>query len=306
MELSLTVFNQVIVMFLLMGVGALAFKTKIISEQTNKQLSDVVLLIVNPCIIISAYYTKYDKNLAIGLLICFVFAVLTHIVGIILSTFLIKKNSSRDFSLERFSCVYSNCGFFAIPLVYAVLGPSGVLFLTAYITVFNLFIWTHGIFIISGQKNKNLLLQTLKTPVLISIFVGLFLFFTQIKLPSSLIEANNFIAKMNTPLAMFVSGVYVAQSNIFKALKIPKIYLISVIKLLLIPIIMIIIMKLLQVGNDQLFVVLIGAATPTGVTGILFSSKFNKNPILASEIVGITTILSIITIPFMVFLSSVI
>ena len=62
------------------------------------------------------------------------------------------KKEGKDTAIERFSSVYSNCGFMGIPLVNAMFGSEGVFYLTAFITVFNILAWTHGIIIISGEK----------------------------------------------------------------------------------------------------------------------------------------------------------
>ena len=138
---------QITVMFLLIMSGVFLYRIHWISEETNKQLSKIVISFVNPALMFCAYTIEFKESLLIGLLEAFGIAVITHLLFIAASRFFLRKKDER-YGLERYCCIYSNCAFIGIPLVSAVYGSEGVFYVTAYITVFNLLMWSHGIYLI--------------------------------------------------------------------------------------------------------------------------------------------------------------
>ena len=125
-------------MLVILLVGIFCSRIGLVSTEGSRCISNLLLNIVNPCLILTVYQTDYNSDLVAGLLVSFAAAILSHIVAILISTLLIRKGSSADFGLERYASVYSNCGFIGIPLIGSVLGDTGVFYLTAYMTVFNL------------------------------------------------------------------------------------------------------------------------------------------------------------------------
>ena len=143
MELVSIAANQIIIMFIILVLGFLCYKAKIIGENANKALSDVLLHLINPILIFVSYQTDFKKEMLLGLSAAFLMAILSHLFFLLAAHFCVKKSEQQDYLVERCSLVYTNCGFFGIPLVNGIFGSEGVLYLTAYITIFNLLIWTH-------------------------------------------------------------------------------------------------------------------------------------------------------------------
>ena len=305
MELALILLNQVFVMFLLILIGVICLKTKAISPDANKQMGDIALLVVAPAVILRAYQTQYDPALAKGLLIALALAIVTHIVAIAISLTL-KKSDKYDVKPEKFAIVYANSAFMAIPLITATFGDLGVFYLSAYITVFNLLQWTHGVFLMSGKRDKQSLSKLFLSPAIICICIGLLVFFFKITLPAPISKAISFVADMNTPLAMIATGGFIAQTNIFKAFTNLKVYFIVFIKIILLPLICMGIFKLLPVDPTISTVILIASACPCATSTIFFSSRFGRDSGYASQLVTLSTLLSIITIPLIVYIQSLI
>ncbi len=307
------IINQIVKMLLILLLGCLCFRLKLVDEAGNKMLANLLLMVVNPCVALMALQTDYRPELVSGLLISYLLAVATHLFAIFLSHFLIRKadgssggrgvllRGSEDYAVERFSCVYSNCGFIGIPLVQSILGNEGVLYLTAYMTVFNIFSWTHGISLITGRTSFKEVKKGLLTPMIFACFTGLILFFARIKIPQVPADAINYVAGMNTPLAMLIAGISVAQTDLRRMLKNARIYFVSALKLLLIPLLILPVLAALPISFNTALTILIAAACPTGATGTAFALKFHKNYRYASELYAFTTLLSLITIPLFVF-----
>ena len=138
------IFNQLLKMLIIMLLAYFCYKIGLITQEGNRTLSNLLLMVVNPCLIITVYQTPYDPTLIHGLMISFAAAAAAHILGIFLAHFLIPAGKSPEYAIERIAAVYSNCGFIGIPLINSVLGSDGVFYLTAYMTVFNILTWTHS------------------------------------------------------------------------------------------------------------------------------------------------------------------
>jgi len=138
--MTILIFEQLLKMFFIMLLAFLCYKIKLVSQEGNRSVSNLLLLVVNPCLILTVYQeTEYDPELIRGLLLAFAAAALCHVIGIIITSVLIRPQDRPDCSIERYSAMYSNCGFIGIPLVSNVLGGNGVFYLTAYMVSFNLF-----------------------------------------------------------------------------------------------------------------------------------------------------------------------
>lgn len=295
------IITQIMKMLLLLLVGYSCFRFKLIDQNGNKSMANLLLMVINPVLAITALQADYDPRLVKGLLTSFALAFAAHLIGIALSTLFIRKTGCANYEIERFSAMYSNCGFMGIPLVQSILGSEGVLYLTAYITVFNLLSWTHGMILMTGKTTWRDLKKGLLSPMILASTLGLILFFTRIRFPAIIGDTLDYIAGMNTPLAMIIAGVSVAQTSLPKLLQNKGIYLVSFLKLLLMPALVLAGLLLLHPSSVPACAVLIAAACPAATTCTAFSLRFQKNYLYASEIYAFTTLASLATIPIFVY-----
>ena len=297
------IFNQLLKMLFIMLFAYFCYKIGLITQEGNRTLSNLLLMVVNPCLIITVYQTPYDPALIRGLMISFAAAAAAHILGILMAHFLIPAGKNPEYAIERIAAVYSNCGFIGIPLINSVLGSDGVFYLTAYMTVFNILTWTHSLILLNGSFSFRRLRQGLLSPMMIGVVIAVVLYFARIQLPSVLLDSMNYIADMNTPLAMIIAGVSVAQTDPKKIFTKLHVYWTTILKLILIPFAVLLLLAAFRTEHDIAYTTLIAAACPTGATLTMMAIQFNKNYQYASEIFAFTTVCSIATIPFMTFLA---
>ena len=297
------IFEQLLKMFFIMVLAFVCFKIKLVDQNGNKTVSNLLLLIVNPILIITVYQTEYDPALVRGLLLAFAAAAATHILGIVISTLLIRPKVDADYSIERFNAMYSNCGFIGIPLIGSVLGDTGVFYLSAYMVMFNLFSWTHGVILMEKRFSFKNLKEGLLSPMFIATLIAVLLFFLQLEIPSVLLDSMNYIADMNTPLAMMVAGFSVAQADLRKMFAKLRIYYVSAVKLILFPICTIPLLLLLRLPTDVAMPILIAAACPSATTGTMMAIRYKQNYTYSSEMFALSTILAVATIPLIVLLA---
>lgn len=297
------IFHQLLKMSLIMILAFICYRAKIINQEGNKNLSNLLLMVVNPCLVITTFQTDYDPRLVKGLLISFLAAFAAHIIAILIARFFIPSANNSEYCLERFASIYSNCGFIGIPLIYSILGSEGVFYLTAYMTIFNLFTWTHGLILMEGHFSVAKLKEGLLSPLIIATCISMILFFFQIRLPETILSSIKYIADMNTPLAMMIAGFSVAQADLKKIFSNLHIYRVLLLKLLIIPFAVMSLLVLSGITPNIAYPILIASACPTATTTTLMAIRYNKNYTYASEIFSVSTLLSMISIPFVTYIA---
>ena len=305
METAILVIGQVFVILILLAVGAISYKLKLIRSSTADQMAAFALKVVTPCVIIKAYQIDFDSAKLYNMLIAGLLALLTHLIGIVLARLFFRKNEGAN-PILRFASIYSNCGFMGIPLIEGTVGQDGVIYACVYLIVFQAILWSHGVVTVKGGLKSIKFYKMFVNAGTIGIAIGLPLFFLSIRLPSVLSQAVNHIANLNTPLAMIVSGVYIAKSDIKKIFISPKLYLSVLLRHIIIPICIIGAIILLKPDPTVALTSLLIAACPTASAVTLFAALYGKKEDLeaSSQILTLSNILSVLTIPLVILFYS--
>jgi hypothetical protein len=293
------ILQQAFIMLILILVGAGCYRFRCLSKDTVSEISALVLKVINPIVILLAYQREFQQELVINLGWTFALAALSYALAMAVSYLAIRRRENGETAIERFSCIYSNCGFMGIPLVQAMFGYEGVFYLTAYLTLFNALAWTHGVMQISGQRSMKSVLRVLRSPAILAIAAGMLLFFARITLPAILSEPLEMIGNLNSPLAMFVAGATIAQTDLRGVLKKPRIFYVSFLKLLVIPAVCVLAFRLFPADTAVEMTVLAATAAPSAAMCTMQCLQYKKNAAYASEIFGVTTLLSVGTMPLM-------
>ena len=296
------VFEQTIIMFLIIVIGALCYKFRLINDDGKKQLSDLVLYVVNPLLIFLAYQTDVRAELIDGFLWTAGMGVVTYTAFILLSKVIFRVKQDSKTVIERFSAVYSNFGFMGTPLIFGVFGSDGVFIMNGFVTVSNLFIWTVGIMSVSGKSGKGSmsLLKALTAPAVIAVIAGIICMFTGIRIPDITYTALNNVAEMTTPLAMIVAGASIMSAGLINSIKTPRVYLVSAVRLLLLPLAGTALIMFIPCPDMPKLITLIEISCPTAAIGTMFAIKYDRDPHYASQIFAVSTLMSMITLPLVV------
>lgn len=298
MELGFILFWQIALMFVMMMMGYGMYKIKRISSMGSKEMGAVLLYVVTPIIIMRAYTVEYTQQRAFNMLIALGLALVSVFLSIAVSKMIYKEER-----IENFSATYSNAGFMGIPLVQATLGTEAVFYLSAYLAVMVLIQWTLGIVVITGDKSHTSFKRILTNPVILGILGGLAIFFLQLTLPKFVLDVFNIISGMNSPLAMLVLGVYLAQIRWISLINSWKIVSVSFVRMIMIPLIVGLLM--IFVSNEYYtikMVTLIAASAPVGFNVAILAQQFDKDYFQAVRYVCHSTLFSIVTMPAMVIL----
>lgn len=293
-----SIIEQVGIMTLLVAIGFFARKKDFLDEHMTKKLSTLVLTFATPMVILTSYQKPFEPSALNNLLIAFGLAVLSFVLCYILVPLIMRGKNKDDTLIEKFACIYSNCAFMGIPLIDGVYGSDGVFYLTAYVTLFNICVWTHGVMFMQGSKfSFKAFGKALLSPCVIATFVGIILFLCNIALPNFLLSTAKHLSNINTPLAMMIAGSTIATVSLKLAVKKPRLYYTCFVKLILLPLIVMAICLVLKTDTVISGVIILATACPTAAISTMFAIRFGKNAGYSSEIFAVTTLLSMLTLP---------
>ncbi len=293
------VFNQMLVLFLLMLTGYYSLKKSILNQEASKKISSLIVNITNPAFIISGVITD-NRIGGIKELITVVFISVGMYIGLIVIAEILPRllrieQSNRG--LYKAMIVFSNIGFMGFPIISAIFGREVLLYGAVFILPYNILAYTYGINVISNSENKTFNVKNIINPGVIACVIAIFIFILNIKLPSFAINTINSIAGLTTPLSMIVIGISLGTLSFKDLFTDIKLYIFSFIKLIIIPIISFFILKFVSDDNVIIGTTIIMLSTPIGSMTAMLATEYNGNSKLASKAIIVTTIISVITIP---------
>ena len=298
MELALITAQQVIVLFLLIGCGFVAVKTGVLKQEGKQTLSNLLLYLVVPAMIVHSYMMEFSEEILHNLLAAFGMSILAILIGTAITLLLTARRKDRRMPIFRFACVFSNAAYMGFPLISALFGSEGLLYASAYVTVFNILLWTMGYGMVSGSSNpKEVARSLLHTPVLYAMVVGLAIYLLQIPVPSLIAQPIDLLSGMNTPLSMLITGMLIAAGDLKSIVCDQHIWKLAALRMVLIPAVCVAVFALLGFHGMSAQVVLLLECCPAAAITSVFAVQFGHEERFAAGSVVLTTLLSIVTLP---------
>ena len=305
MHISLLLMNQIIQLFIMIFMGFIIVKAKLLKAEDSKILSVIVLYLVIPCVIINAFQVDYTPQTVKGLLIALAGSVMTQVILLIVVSILGRVFHLNE--VEVASIYYSNSGNLIVPIVTFILGKEWVLYGCVFMSVQLVFIWTHCKKIISRESTYDWRKIVLNINM-ISIAIGIVLFLTRIHLPAIINNTLSAIGSMIGPASMIVTGMLFAGMDFKQIFANKRVYFVSFFRLIIVPVIALFLIKCSQLskfssnGNKLMMIVFLAIITPSASTVTQMCQVYGNNSQYASAINVVTTLLAIVTMPLMVML----
>ncbi len=302
----ITVFTQVSVLMLMIAVGFIAAKTGIMTEAGAACCTDIALIIATPCVIIKSLMRRFDAAVMKSLLLAVALTLLVQVLMITLGTLLLRSKDLKRQRTLRFGSIFANCGFMSLPLQEVMLGADGTLYGSAYVIMFNLVVWSYGVYLISGDKRYIQPKKLFVNPGIAGLLIGLIIFVFSVPVPQVLSSTVNYLAAIYTPLPMLIIGYHLSKTNVLKAFKDIKCIAAVILRLLVYPLVSLGVLYLLGVRGTLLVSVIISLSAPVAAVTTMFSSKFGGgDTALSVDMVSLSTVLSIITMPAVITLAQI-
>jgi len=293
----LNVAGQVLVLFILIAVGFVCRKIKLLDDRAVSGMTNLVVYIVTPANIIVAFHREFRAELLKGLLLSFLAAFLTYGIASILAKLIIREKDEDKRMVLRFAAAYPNAGYMGIPLQTAILGEIGVFYCAAYIGMFHMYIWSYGVHLLDKEKGGVRLRKILLSPCIIAIFIGLILFFMPVDLPELVISPIRSLASLATPVPMIIIGYYLAGSSLKSIFGNGYIYVAAFVKMIFSPIVALVICRLLNFDTAMTVSCIIATSASSAAMTTMLATKFGRDAYVAAGMVSFTTIAAIVTMP---------
>ena len=299
-------------LFIMLIVGYIASKLGIIDQVASKKLSALIVNVGQPTLIIySIIKIQYSaENLSLGLkTLAMGFAI--HFIGAALALLACMKIKNLDErKLIEFSIVFGNTGFIGIPIMESLFGDMGAFMGSFIIVSFNVLAWTLGILILGRGRDdikltlKKALINKGTVPSLIGF--ALFLipaFWKSFRLPEFALSSLSYLASLCTPISMLIIGALLASRTPKQIFGSAKIYYLCFLRLIALPMIVCISMKLL--GFDGMWILAATALTsmPSATMVSMLAEIYDISPGFSAQGVGTTSLFSIATMPCIIFIA---
>ena len=246
MHISLLLMNQIIQLFIMIFMGFIIVKAKLLKAEDSKILSVTILYLIIPCVIINAFQIDYTPQTVKGLLIALAGSVMTQVILLIVVSILGRVFHLNE--VEVASIYYSNSGNLIVPIVMFILGKEWVLYGCVFMSVQLVFIWTHCKKIISREPSYDWRKIVLNINM-ISIAIGIILFLTRIHLPAIIDNTLSAVGSMIGPASMIVTGMLFAGMDFKQIFANKRVYFVSFFRLIIVPVIALFLIKCSQLST---------------------------------------------------------
>lgn len=290
--------NLQIMMLILLFIGYLLKKRKILTTSTQSGITDLIINVILPCSIINSFLIDFDLDILIASLSVLLISFGIQFFCLFSSRLFFMKFANRQRKVLEYATICSNASFMGMPLVEGISGTAGLLFASIYLIPQRIFMWSAGMSCFTPSKGKDVLRKVITHPCIIAVIIGLFIMIAQIKLPKFAILTLKTLGSGTTALSMLVIGSILVDVKLSHLINKGVLYF-SFIRLILIPSIVLVVCYLLDITPLVTTVSIVLAGMPAGTTTAILANKYSADEQFAVKIVFLSTILSMITIPLL-------
>ncbi|OQC00386.1 MAG: putative transporter YfdV [Firmicutes bacterium ADurb.Bin099] len=281
---------MVIVLFIIMLIGLLLGKMKVLNSESRNAISFLIINVSMPMLIVVSSNLEFDRQTTNEAMWLTIMSVATFFFSILLAQLIFKK------AVPRFAMVFSNAGYMGLPVLNSILGAKGLFLGAIFQMIFHVFTWTYGISLFTKSGKFKDSLKKMLNPCLVAVVIAVIFMLTGWEIPDTIRTVLKMMGELTTPLSMLLIGATLSQVNFKEIMKVKEIYLVTALRLLIIPAFVLIFFLFPSIPAISVYVVFVINAMPSAaITGIL-AMKYNNDEKLASSIVAFSTLVSIVTL----------
>lgn len=287
--------------FLMVLFGYILKRLRIINDEFQSQLSNLLIKAILPVSILSSSCNKFSKELSHGLFITAIICLVYYVFSLIFTTFLSRHFKSDKETKKIFitMSVFANVGFIGFPIATELYGDNGMLYAVIYNMFFQIFFFTYGTNLLSN-KGKLKIKDIFKTPVTISSFLAIIIYLSPFRFPSFIGESLSTVGGMMVPLSMIIIGCSLVDVKPSEILKDRYSYLVSLLRLILFPLIIFSLLFIFKIRGEVAIILTILTALPSGSLNAILAKQYNCNPKYATRTVVQSMVLMIVTLPIII------
>jgi len=296
--------ESVFSLFIIILVGVYGSKKNIITPEINKGLTDILIKIALPFMIVSSFIFTYDDTIRTNVLKTFYLSLTAYALMAVFSWLALFPVKNDKKIILHFANVFVNTGYIGFPVLYSIYGSEGVIYGSIFNMFFVVFLWTYGLLLFKGSLNKNEIkkemLSVILNPSILAVFIGIFIMVSGVRLPAPIFSSIKSIGNITGPLSMFIIGNILSNVKIKNHFRDWTIYYGITLKLVAIPLTIYLFSLLLNDYSKAVNSVIVMTAMPASAMTSILAESFDKEKEFAAIIVSATTLLSLITVPALI------
>jgi len=302
----LTVLIKILGIFAIIVVGYIATKSKIITNDAEPAMVNLLLLITTPCMIFSSIVTReldssISGKITIVLIGSLAYFIIMPIICIPISKKIFTRTPREDIGVLMAIMVANNTGFMGFPITKAVFGEHFFFLIVIQNIILNIYLFLIAVLQMNyGSKSSfdvKHILKSIFSPCIVAAIASMILLFAGIKMPEPILDVTGMLGNVTTPLSMIVVGMRLANSDFKSVIKNRDLITASIFNVILAPIITFLLVHWLPLSNDLKLLFVWAATFPCAVIIAGIAAKEGKNATLASEGIALTTLISLVTLP---------
>lgn len=290
--------NMQLALLAIMAIGFFCRKKGMIDKKARGMLSDLLIGIILPCNIVMSFDMEVSAGLLKSLMTIFIAYLGVQIFSWALSCIAYTKFPEKKQKVLRHATITSNAGFLGNPIAQGVFGSEGLLYASVALIPLRIFLWSAGLSLYTKTDGKSVVKNLVTHPCVVAVFIGFIYMFLPFELPGFVTKTMSYVGSCTTAVSMIVIGAILADIDL-KNTSWGILGYYSAIRLVFIPAVVFIAMSLL--GLDPLVkgVSTLLSGMPAASLSAVLAEKYNQDYGFASQVVFVSTMLSMVTIPVM-------
>ena len=292
------VLNKQLVLLLLVLVGLIVKKLRILNRESEKAVSSLLVNVLLPCNFIQSFLgeitisAEFVKSCILAILI----AACIQIVSVFAGKLLFHRFPQEKQAILRYGLICSNSSFVGMPIAETLYGSLGVLYTSLFQIPIRFTMWTAGLSLFTNVNKKDAFKKLATHPCIVSIFIGIVLMLTRAELPKFLGDTVYSISKTTVPISMITVGSIMADADV-KSLFSKSILYYTAVRLIAFPLLVYGALKLLHTEALLVNIAVIMTAMPAGASTSILAEKYDGDAQYAAQLTFVSTLCSIVTIP---------
>lgn len=309
MQVLQATIGQMLVLFSFILLGFVVAKLKAVPENASTVLSKLENTLFVPALVLGTFVKNFTiEKLSTAwklFLISFVICLVMMLLAVVISKWCTKDRYIRN--IYTYGLAFSNFGFMGNAVVNAVFPAMFLDYLIFTMPLWTMiYLWGVPCLLIPAEEGKQTLKNRLKSfanPMLAAMVVGIAIGLCNIKLPAFLTTVIDVTGSCMSPIAMMLTGITIANMNVKKVLSMKSIYVVSVVRLIVFPLIFIGLFRIMPLAQNIVVCTICSLAMPLGLSTLVIPGGYGKDTSVAAGMAVVSHLLSAVTIPIIFYLT---
>ena len=304
LETFFATLSPMLVMFICILIGFLLNKAKLAPANSAAVLSKLETYVLLPALIVHTFVNYCTVESIRGQYSLILFGVLGVAVSIVAGTILARFFSRDPYqrSIYRYGLMSANFGFLGNAIVPQILGDAALYPYMLFTLPLSAMVygWCIQTLIPKGEKRGSTL-KNLMNPTFIAMLIGILLGLLNVGkiMPSFLSSTISSLSGCMGPVAMILTGFVIGDYDFVGLLKLPKVYVATILRLIVLPVLFIAVFWLLGADETVLVMSLFAFGTPLGLNTVVIPAAYGGDTKIGAAMAMISQVACIISIPLL-------